>query len=98
MLRHETWIGVAEYAKLAGISPQAARKRIRKGLQTGTAIHVRQLHGRGGKSGRRPEVLLSSLSEEVQKAFWKLEMWIGVQKGPRYGGDRRLKGTPISMV
>lgn len=25
-------------------------------------------------------------------------MWIGVQKGPRYGGDRRLKGTPISMV
>ena len=25
-------------------------------------------------------------------------VWIGVQKGPRYGGDRRLKGTPISMV
>ena len=25
-------------------------------------------------------------------------MWIGVQKEPRYGGDRRLKGTPISMV
>ena len=25
-------------------------------------------------------------------------LWIGVQKGPRYGGDRRLKGTPISMV
>ncbi|MBX9576447.1 MAG: hypothetical protein K2X07_12510, partial [Caulobacteraceae bacterium] len=25
-------------------------------------------------------------------------LWIGVQKEPRYGGDRRLKGTPISMV
>ena len=27
-----------------------------------------------------------------------LSLWIGVQKEPRYGGDRRLKGTPISMV
>jgi DNA-binding transcriptional LysR family regulator len=26
------------------------------------------------------------------------DLWIGVQKEPRYGGDRRLKGTPISMV
>lgn len=26
------------------------------------------------------------------------KLWIGVQKEPRYGGDRRLKGTPISMV
>ncbi len=27
-----------------------------------------------------------------------ISLWIGVQEGPRYGGDRRLKGTPISMV
>lgn len=27
-----------------------------------------------------------------------VSLWIGVQKEPRYGGDRRLKGTPISMV
>jgi transposase len=33
-----------------------------------------------------------------RKRSTALGVWIGVQKEPRYGGDRRLKGTPISMV
>ncbi|TYC81546.1 hypothetical protein [Novosphingobium sp. BW1] len=69
MHRGAAWISIAEYAVLAGISEQAARKRIRIALQTSTAPQVRELHGRGGRSGTRYEVLLSSLSEPLQRAF-----------------------------
>lgn len=46
----------------------------------------------GGK--RRKFTILSSRFPLLSR----FRLWIGVQKGPRYGGDRRLKGTPISMV
>jgi hypothetical protein len=50
----------------------------------------------------RQAFLVAALLDEglsrLAEAWFVPMVWIGVQKGPRYGGDRRLKGTPISMV
>lgn len=69
MSERPTWISASEYADLAGISVQAARKRIRIAHCHGNALYVRELHGRGGVSGKRQQVLLSSLPEHLQRAF-----------------------------
>lgn len=67
------WLSVAEFALLRRITPQAARKALRcvaKGrLWRGERLVVRTLHGRGGRSGLRYEVLLSSLPESYQRAL-----------------------------
>src|SRR3546814_623780 len=64
------WLSVGEFASLLDITPQAARKRVRRALVESTGgLIVRQVEGRGGRSGVRYEVLLSSLSEDVQEAF-----------------------------
>ena len=64
----ETWLNMSELAAIAGISEQAARKRARTADVTGPMY--RQVIGRGGRSGARHEVALSSLSEELQEQFW----------------------------
>lgn len=45
-----------------------------------------------------PMGTVGSLMRAFSATIKMSAMWSGVQKGPRYGGDRRLKGTPISMV
>lgn len=67
------WISVPQMAELACISRRAALKAATAcagGNQwRGTRLLVRQGTGRGGRSGVRYEVALSSLSEALQAAF-----------------------------
>lgn len=69
----ETWIGSDDLAKAAGITRRAAKKALSRAIVgkrwNGTELVVRELHGRGGRSGIRYEVALSSLSEALQRAF-----------------------------
>ena len=77
-----------EVAASAAVQPEAPLHSCR--LQTGCC----------GTLGARlvedcPMAPIPRLRDEGGHPLW---LWIGVQKEPRYGGDRRLKGTPISMV
>lgn len=69
----DVWISTPVLAGLAGISRRAALKAVINAnngeFWRGQLLRVRQHQGKGGKSGLRYEVLLSSLSEELQRAF-----------------------------
>lgn len=66
----ETWLSVEDYAELRGITPQAVRKALRKAARSKASdLVIRQVRGRGGRSGLRYEVLLSSLSIALQDRF-----------------------------
>ena len=68
-----TWITSANLCNVCGITDRHAR-RILTGFADGkvwkgSCGQVRTIKGRGGRAGMRYEVLLSSLSEELQRAF-----------------------------
>lgn len=66
----EVWLSVEQYAELRDISPQAVRKALRKAWHSkASGLTIRQVRGRGGRSGKRYEVLLSSLSAALQDQF-----------------------------
>lgn len=66
----EIWLTVDQYAELRGVSPQAVRKGIRSAIRKrSTQPIVRQMKGRGGRSGIRYEVLLASLPKPFQDRF-----------------------------
>lgn len=69
----DNWISTPRFGLLAGISRRAALKaavNASNGLcWRGQPLDVRQTPGRGGNSGLRYEVLLSSLPEALQRAF-----------------------------
>ena len=70
MSRSGTWLSVAQYADIVGVTVQAARKRIAKALDDDESVlRARLVAGRGGRAGVRYEVALSSLSEPYQRAF-----------------------------
>ena len=63
------WLSAADLARCLDVSPQAARKRLR-GLFLNADPGIREVKGsRGGRSGVRYEVALSSLSEDLQRRF-----------------------------
>lgn len=71
---HEIWLSVTDLAALCGVTRQAAHRAASiasdKGLWRGMQLQVREVQGsRGGRSGTRYEVALSSLSEAFQTAF-----------------------------
>jgi hypothetical protein len=65
MLTSPRWLSTLEFAEAAGMSPQAARKAIRLGLDgklwRGRQLKVRRAIGPGGRSGLAYEVALESL-------------------------------------
>ncbi|MGC4251654.1 MAG: hypothetical protein QM605_09390, partial [Sphingobium sp.] len=63
------WLSIAEIASLCDISRQSAHAAVISGKWRGHDLNIRSVHGRGGKSGLRYEVLLSSLPEALQRAF-----------------------------
>ena len=64
------WISVGALSGSLGTSPQAVRKRLRKALRSNTSDWViRQVQSRGGRSGLRYEVLLSSLPDALQRSI-----------------------------
>lgn len=67
------WITTPELGRLAGISRRAALKAAVNAelgrLWRGSTLFVRQVSGRGGKSGLRYEVLLQSLPLHIQAVF-----------------------------
>lgn len=66
----EVWLSVEQYAELRSITPQAVRKALRKSwCAKSPDLVIRQVKGRGGRSGQRYEVLLSSLSAPLQERF-----------------------------
>lgn len=66
----EVWLSVEQYAELRSITPQAVRKALRKAwCEKSSDLVIRQVKGRGGRSGQRYEVLLSSLSAPLQERF-----------------------------
>jgi hypothetical protein len=68
----EQWLRADEFAELAGISLQAARRALRSGANGGSwrghRIAVRHRLGRGGRSGVAYEVALQSLPETIGPA------------------------------
>lgn len=68
----EQWLGADEFSALAGISLQAARRALRRGINGETwrdhRIAVRHRLGRGGRSGIAYEVALESLPEPIGSA------------------------------
>lgn len=70
---HQEWLSTDHFAQLAGLSPRTARyalSRAAAGKPTRAwNVTARSTKGRGGKSGLRYEVLLSSLPVELQEAF-----------------------------
>lgn len=70
----ETWLPVPAFGELAGISRRAALKAASAANQgrtwNGYPLTIREVSGgRGGRSGIRYEVALSSLPEALQRAF-----------------------------
>lgn len=67
------WLAASAFASAAGISPRAARNALHKAMLGGTwngyRLKVRTQHSRGGRSGLRYEVALSSLPEALQAAL-----------------------------
>lgn len=70
---HQIWLNVREFSELSGVCRRVATKilsRAFKGkLWRDQPILVRQMPGRGGRSGIRYEVLLSTLPMALQGAF-----------------------------
>lgn len=66
-----TWLAASQFAALAGISPQKARKALQLSHQLRPwrrhLLTVRLVSGRGGRSGLKYEVLLLSLPAELQE-------------------------------
>ena len=66
----QRWLSVGELAPILGTTPQGVRKRLKRALRCPLGDWtVREVPGRGGRSGVRYEVALSSLPEAIQKAF-----------------------------
>lgn len=69
----ERWLTTAEFTELTGTARQVANrvlKRCHSGkMWKGFALNVREVPGRGGRSGIRYEVALSSLPEALQEAL-----------------------------
>lgn len=73
-MTHETYLSVSDLAALCGVTRQAAHRAAvmasRKQPWRGMQLAVREVEGsRGGRSGVRYEVALSSLSEAYQNVF-----------------------------
>lgn len=68
MAKH-IWLSVPDLALICGISRQSAHAAVKASAWRGQQLMVRSIQGRGGKSGLRYEVLLSSLPEALQRAF-----------------------------
>lgn len=68
-----SWLGAVEFADAIGVSRQAAAKILRRASEglpwNGAALVVRRARGRGGRSGTRYEVTLSSLPGHYQEAL-----------------------------
>lgn len=60
----DVWLEVAEIAEIAGVTRRAIRKRL-------SAFVSRPIMGKGGASGRRYQLLLSSLPAAWQAAYWQ---------------------------
>jgi hypothetical protein len=86
----EQWVGADEFAALAGISLQAARRALHRGINGGTwrghRIAVRHRLGRGGRSGVAYEVALESLPETIGPAD---DESVGLISEPAGPGDPR---------
>lgn len=66
----EVWLSVEQFAELREVTPQAVRKALRKAWRSKAPdLTVRQVRGRGGRSGQRYEVLLTSLPAWLQDRF-----------------------------
>lgn len=69
----EAWLSLATFAKLAMITRQAAHAAAKSAVAgkawRGNRLDVRQVTGRGGRSGTRYEVALASLPADLQTAF-----------------------------
>lgn len=63
------WISTNEFADAANISRQAAHAALKSARWRGFTLKVRKVQGRGGRSGLRYEVALSSLPEAFQDTF-----------------------------
>lgn len=68
------WIDAREFAELAGVTERHARRMLQMALAKKSSqrggIKVREVAGRGGRSGLRYEVALNSLSLDLQSAFY----------------------------
>lgn len=69
----ETWISTEDFQQVTGLPERTARWRIRRAFQGNQShafpLEVRATRGRGGRSGVRYEVALSSLSEDAQRLY-----------------------------
>ncbi|RQW43880.1 helix-turn-helix domain-containing protein [Novosphingobium sp. LASN5T] len=67
------WLSVEEFAELSGVPVRTARYHVHQAVQGRSSrkfrLVFRHKYGRGGKSGQRYEVLLSSLPEQLQATF-----------------------------
>jgi hypothetical protein len=96
----QQWVGADEFAELAGISLQAARRALRRGINGGTWrghwIAVRHRLGRGGRSGLAYEVALESLPETIGSAD---EDPVGLTSEPASsGGPRRTVDDQAATI
>ncbi len=74
------WMSVRELADLARIAPQNAQKAIGSGLWRGATLNVRQIEiGRGGASGKAPQVHVDSLPSDLREA-WYLSQGIALNE------------------
>lgn len=60
----EAWLEIADLAVAVGITPRAIRKRLH-------SFTARPVKGKGGASGTRYQLLLSSLPDAWQAAWWQ---------------------------
>jgi hypothetical protein len=73
-----TWVDVATIANAAGITRRKARKALSRAYGDtstwrGATLVVREVHGRGGRSGISYQVLASSLPPELQERLKVLQ-------------------------
>jgi len=84
------WIGSGDLANVAGLSPQGVRKALRAGEWRGSRLVVREIPGRGGRSGRQYQVRLDSLPIEIQERWKALRTSFAgrLKHGPKAQAER----------